>query len=133
MNMPLDPAIDLRALDRGDEKAQAHARRILAGYGNDRHAFAKFYGLKLDRVAPLLNIPTVAELSEVVQNCSDKFDHECALHYVDGRWGYYRQCEIDESKVPESLHHFCNLYLKATQDYYLARDGSQGWLGKRGL
>lgn len=60
------------------------------------------------------------------------FEAECARHYVDGQWGFYRALDRGEDAPPETLA-ASDAYLAATHAFYLARDGAAGFLGSKGL
>lgn len=60
------------------------------------------------------------------------FDAACKPHYVDGRWGAYRAIECGH-RVPAGVMAALDTAHAATQQFYLARDGEQGFLGGRGL
>lgn len=60
------------------------------------------------------------------------FEAECARHYPDGQWGFYRALDRGE-EAPASAIAASDAYLAATHAFYRARDGERGFLGSKGL
>lgn len=58
------------------------------------------------------------------------FDLACKPHYADGRWGAYRAWDMEED-VPADVEKAMNAHHAALHRYYMIRDGSGGFIGKR--
>lgn len=75
---------------------------------------------------------TLPDLRAAANAAQAAFETECARHYADGPWGFYRALERGGDAPPETLA-ASDAYLAATHAFYLARDGAAGFLGGRGL
>ena len=75
---------------------------------------------------------TIAALKAMADKTDTEFTKTAMRHYVDGRWGYYRAVECEQT-VPDEVETAFQAHHAALHTYYLARDGVNGFLGARGL
>jgi hypothetical protein len=75
---------------------------------------------------------TLTELKAVLDKAEAAFDKIARRDYVDGRWGYYRAIECDQPVKPDVQQAF-DVSHEALRAFYIARDGSMGFLGSKGL
>lgn len=75
---------------------------------------------------------TLQHMRDRAERLGTAFDAVCRPHYADGRWGAYRAIECGQD-VPAAVVAALDAYHAATTAFYTARDGSGGFLGRRGL
>lgn len=76
-----------------------------------------------------MNKTTLHALRKAVAAAETTLETECAENGFSDRWDAYRAEEAGE-RLPESIRVAHDAYIAASHEFYLARDGDRGFLGK---
>lgn len=71
------------------------------------------------------------KLKAVADECERAFEAACSKHYPEGKWGYFRAIDREEH-IPSEVQSADEKHLAASREFYSARDGERGFLGKYG-